>query len=67
MQANNLAGPYVEDSRRSMDMGRVDIMGTRRKERLANDLLKMHGDNSIDVINSGLQKIDHNQLIGLSE
>ena len=49
------------------DLQRVDILGTRRKERLANDLLKIHGPDNLDMINKGLEKIDSKNLTGLQE
>jgi len=59
---------HMGDHRNSLgDMNRVDILGTRRKERLANDLLKIHGADNLQMINTGLEKIDSRNLTGLTE
>jgi|DEB0MinimDraft_12_1074336.scaffolds.fasta_scaffold13626_5 hypothetical protein len=49
------------------ELERVDIIGNRKKERLANDLKKMHGQSSTDMISRNLEKIDSRALTNLNE
>ena len=56
-----------EVTRKSADMQRQGIQETRRKERLANDLLKIHGAQNLGHINDTVGTMDSKSMLNMNE
>ena len=56
-----------EINRKSADFQRQEIHGTRRKERMANDLLKIHGAQNLGYINTTVGVMDSKSMVNMNE
>ena len=57
----------MQFARQEDQVQRSDIQGERKKERLANDLMRVCGSQYAELINQNMAKVDARALIGLSE